>query len=160
MSRRATARPRLRVSISSDRPTRATSGLAAFLETAAPRGAAGTVEVAIITNARMRALNARFRGVSKPTDVLSFPDADVSSGRKSSVINCLGGIAIAIDVARRQASERRHTLTTEVRILALHGLLHLLGYDHERDQGEMRRIEERLRRRAGLIEGLITRSRS
>jgi len=118
------------------------------------------VEVAIITNARMRALNARFRGVSKPTDVLSFPDADVSSGRKSSVINYLGGIAIAIDVARRQAAERRHTLTTEVRILALHGLLHLLGYDHERDQGEMRRIEERLRRRAGLTEGLITRSRS
>ena len=210
MSRRATARPRLRVSISADRPTRATAALAAFLAAAAPKRAAGTVGVAIVSNARMRALNARFRGVPKSTDVLSFPDAGApyrgpeaprlrtkrqrpalreaavlpsSRGAKSPLavgvaglrprgtpkviardnpypINHLGDIAIAIDVARRQAIERGHTLTTEIRILALHGLLHLLGYDHERDRGEMRRVEERLRRRAGLIEGLITRSRS
>jgi len=84
----------------------------------------------------------------------------LSAGDNPYPINHLGDIAIAIDVARRQATERGHTLTTEIRILALHGLLHLLGYDHERDRGEMRRVEERLRRRAGLIEGLITRSRS
>jgi probable rRNA maturation factor len=127
----------------------------------------------------MRGLNAAFRGVDRPTDVLSFPNADHarqgqapglrprrpgrtlhSVAAKPIFENHLGDIAIAVGVARRQAAERRHTLTTELRILALHGLLHLLGYDHERDRGEMRRLEERLRRRAGLTEGLIARDRA
>jgi probable rRNA maturation factor len=71
----------------------------------------------------------------------------------------LGDVAIAAGVARRQAARHGHSLATELRILALHGLLHLLGYDHEQDQGRMRRFEERLRRRAGLPGGLIARAR-
>lgn len=166
--RAAAPRDRLRVTVTADRPTRATAGLAAFLAAAAPARARGTVAIALVGDRRMRGLNRSFRGVDRPTDVLSFPDADRraprqarhTQGRKSLQEIHLGDIAIAVGVARRQAAERRHTLTTELRILALHGLLHLLGYDHERDRGEMRRLEERLRRRAGLTEGLIARARA
>jgi probable rRNA maturation factor len=70
----------------------------------------------------------------------------------------LGDIAIASGRARRQAQDFGHSATTEMRVLALHGLLHLLGYDHDADQGEMGRLEERLRRRAGLPGGLIRRA--
>jgi probable rRNA maturation factor len=69
----------------------------------------------------------------------------------------LGDIVIARGIARRQARAARHSELTELKILALHGLLHLLGYDHERDGGRMRRVERRLRRRGGLHEGLIER---
>jgi probable rRNA maturation factor len=69
----------------------------------------------------------------------------------------LGDIVIARGVARRQAREVGHSEATELRVLALHGLLHLLGYDHERDSGAMARLERRLRRRGGLREGLIER---
>jgi probable rRNA maturation factor len=69
----------------------------------------------------------------------------------------LGDIAIAMGVAARQARAAGHLLDDELKVLALHGLLHLLGYDHERDQGAMRNLEERLRRRAGLPAGLIAR---
>jgi probable rRNA maturation factor len=160
---RSSPRRRLTVTVTADRPTRASSGLAAFLESAAPSRAAGSVAIALVGDARMRDLNRRFRGVDKATDVLSFPADEVpsprarSGARKLKSDRHLGDIAIAMGVARRQAAERRHGLGTELRILALHGLLHLLGYDHERDSGEMRRLEERLRRRAGLTEGLIAR---
>ena len=70
----------------------------------------------------------------------------------------LGDIVIARGVARRQAKAAGHAEATELRVLALHGLLHLLGYDHERDAGEMARVERRLRRKGGLREGLIERS--
>ena len=70
----------------------------------------------------------------------------------------MGEIVIARGVARRQAREARHSELTELRVLALHGLLHLLGYDHERDTGQMRRVEQRLRRKGGLREGLIERA--
>ncbi len=96
-------------------------------------------------------MNAHYRHVDAATDVLSFPAGPDGGGS-------LGDVAIAVGVARRQATEQGHSLTTELRILALHGLLHLLGYDHEEDDGRMRRLEERLRRRAGLPRGLIARA--
>ena len=111
-------------------------------------------------------LNKRFRGVDSATDVLSFPaEAEKGSGaffedrrRKRLPIPFLGDIIIAHEVARRQAREMGHSVASELRILALHGLLHLLGYDHEADDGKMARVEARLRRRAGLPAGLIARS--
>jgi probable rRNA maturation factor len=96
----------------------------------------------------MRRLNAKFRGADYATDVLSFP-SDIRGG--------LGDIAIARGVAARQARRLGHSESTELKTLALHGLLHLLGYDHESDRGEMRKVEDRLRQRAGLPVGLITR---
>jgi probable rRNA maturation factor len=107
------------------------------------------VTVAVTTDARVRALNRRFRGVTKPTDVLSFPAGEPGE---------LGDIVIARGVASRQARERGHSLATELKVLALHGLLHLLGYDHEQDAGRMARAEARLRRRGGLEAGLIERA--
>jgi len=98
----------------------------------------------------MRTLNRAFRGKDYATDVLSFPVDSESF---------LGDIAIAAGVAARQAEEAGHSVATELRILALHGLLHLLGYDHEHDRGEMERAEARLRKAAGLKEGLIERGR-
>jgi probable rRNA maturation factor len=80
--------------------------------------------------------------------VLSFP---------SDELDFLGDVVIASGVARRQAQAARHSFQTEIRILALHGLLHLLGYDHERDDGRMARLERRLRRAGGLRQGLIER---
>lgn len=150
---------RLDVTVTTARKTAATRGLATFLQRAAPARTAGTVTIALITDVRMRQLNRQFRGVDTATDVLSFPAADAPgpATRKAKQPKDLGDIAIAMGVARRQAAERGHALGTELRILALHGLLHLIGYDHEQDQGEMRRLEERLRRRAGLAEGLIAR---
>jgi len=79
-------------------------------------------------------------------------------GRTSTERRFLGDIVIARGVARRQARRAGHAERTEWRVLALHGLLHLLGYDHETDRGEMVRLERRLRRRAGLQSGLIERA--
>ena len=124
-------------------------GLASWLASIAPSRARGTVTVAIVSDARVRALNRQYRRKDKATDVLSFP-----SGERG----YLGDVVIAAGVAARQAREAGHTLATELRVLALHGLLHLLGYDHERDDGRMARLERRLRRRGGLEEGLIERA--
>jgi len=101
-----------------------------------------------VPDARVRGLNRRYRGKSTATDVLSFPAGEPGE---------LGDVVIALGVARRQAEAAGHSLATELRVLALHGLLHLLGYDHERDAGEMGRLERRLRRSGGLREGLIER---
>ncbi len=112
----------------------------------------------------MARLNRQFRGKPKATDVLSFPaesarpDAVPVAVAKLRHGKDLGDIAIARGVALRQARSEGHSLGTELRVLALHGILHLLGYDHDRDQGEMRALEERLRRRAGLPAGLIARA--
>lgn len=88
----------------------------------------------------VRRLNRDFRGHDRPTDVLSFPGEEGPDGRH------LGDVVISVPAARRQAAERGHPVEREVRLLVLHGLLHCLGYDHEADQGEMERLEIRLRR--------------
>jgi probable rRNA maturation factor len=124
-------------------------GLGRWLESIAPPRAKGTATVAIVPDARVRALNRQYRRTDRATDVLSFPAGEPGQ---------LGDVVIAYGVARRQAAEAGHPIATELRVLALHGLLHLLGYDHEADNGQMRRIEQRLRRRGGLREGLIERS--
>lgn len=98
----------------------------------------------------LRRLNREFRQQDYPTDVLSFPS--------ESPVGSLGDIAISVDRARAQAAEHGHDLPTEIRILLLHGLLHLLGHDHETDRGQMRRLETRWRRELQLPTGLIERS--
>lgn len=131
-------------------------GLAVWLASAAPARARGEVALALISDARMRALNRAYRGNDYATDVLSFPVADEQPGPTARP-RFLGDVVIATGVAARQARSAGHGVKTELRILALHGLLHLLGYDHEIDDGRMARTEARLRRKAGLQEGLIER---
>jgi probable rRNA maturation factor len=127
-------------------------GLAAWLASVAPPAARGTVTLVLTTDRRIRTLNRTWRRVDKATDVLSFPAGDdPGPGRH------LGDVVISRDTATRQARSEGHALGTELRVLALHGLLHLLGYDHERDSGRMARIERRLRRQGGLPAGLIER---
>lgn len=129
-------------------------GLAAWLRRVAPARARGVVSVALVSDRAIRRLNREFGGNDAVTDVLSFPAAGPAVGGP-----LLGDIAIAVGVARRQAKEARHAMAQEVRLLALHGLLHLLGYDHHHDGGRMARVEARLRRKGGLREGLIERAR-
>jgi probable rRNA maturation factor len=99
----------------------------------------------------LRALNVRFRGKAYPADVLSFPPESGSD---------LGEIAISLDRAWAQAEEMGHSVEEELRILMLHGILHLTGLDHEKDTGEMARAERAWRKRFGLPHGLIERSRT
>jgi len=136
--------------------TIADGGLGRWLRSIAPARARGELSIAIVTDAHMRTLNRTYRRVDKATDVLSFP-AELRTGTGTGTV--LGDIVIARGVAGRQAREHGHALQTELRILALHGLLHLIGYDHEdvKDGGRMRRAEERLRRKGGLSAGLIGR---
>jgi probable rRNA maturation factor len=158
---RASARKELVVSIVDERGRPVSvPGLAAWLRRVAPARARGIVSVALVSDRRVRALNRAYRGQDYATDVLSFCEPSAPSGQSSarSPEPFLGEIVIARGVARRQASEARHSEQTELRVLALHGLLHLLGYDHERDNGRMRRVERRLRRKGGLDEGLIERA--
>jgi probable rRNA maturation factor len=124
-------------------------GLGQWLTKIAPAKAKGDLSIAIVSDQRMRALNRQFRGKDKVTDVLSFP-----SGERG----FMGDIVIASGVATQQAKSAGHPAQTEVRVLALHGLLHLLGYDHEQDDGKMARIEAKLRKKARLKEGLIERA--
>ena len=126
----------------------AAKGLGPWLTRVAPRSARGTVAIAILPDARVKALNRKYRRKNKVTDVLSFPGTGPD----------LGDIAISRGIAQKQAKLLGHSLQTELRVLALHGLLHLLGYDHESDNGRMARVEARLRRKAGLPLGLIARS--
>jgi probable rRNA maturation factor len=168
-------------------------GLAAWLVRVAPKAAAGEVTVAIVPDARVRALNRTYRAKDKATDVLSFPSGlqtsdlrlqegpavrspqsevrspksgvrspksgvrSPKSGVRSPKSAFLGDIVIARGVARRQARDAGHSESIEWRVLALHGLLHLLGYDHEIDNGRMAKLEARLRRHGGLPAGLIER---
>jgi probable rRNA maturation factor len=107
-------------------------------------------------DAELRRLNREFRGKDEPTDVLSFPG--VRTGREA--CPTLGDLAISLARAQSQAREFGHTTEQEVRVLMLHGLLHLLGMDHEIDRGRMARAEKRWRARLGLPNGLIERVRS
>ncbi len=141
-------------------------GLAAWLQAVAPARARGSVSVAVVPDARVRRLNRDYRKKDQNTDVLSFPAVESGlsragrQGRRGAGLvspAVLGDIVISAGVAQRQAREAGHSLQTELRILALHGLLHLLGYDHEQDDGQMARLERRLRHRGGLREGLIER---
>jgi probable rRNA maturation factor len=146
--------PALRVGVvdAHGRPVRV-PGLGHWLARVAPRAARGSVTIALVSDARIRALNRQYRGKDYATDVLSFPAA--APPAHSSVH--LGDIVIARGVATRQARAQGHARAVELKILALHGLLHLLGYDHEADGGRMRRVEARLRRQGGLARGLIER---
>jgi probable rRNA maturation factor len=139
------------------RPVRIT-GLSSWLRRVAPAGARGQVSIALVSDRRIRALNRKYRRNDHATDVLSFRSEPEPLALSPEPF--LGEIVIARGVARRQARDARHSELTELRVLALHGLLHLLGYDHERDGGEMRRAERRLRRKGGLREGLIERTGS
>jgi probable rRNA maturation factor len=123
----------------------------------APARARGTLSIALVSDREIQTLNRRFRGFDHATDVLSFPVRPIPPAQPTEPF--LGEIAIARGIARRQASEAGHSEATEWRVLALHGLLHLLGYDHEHDDGRMQRVERKLRRKGGLREGLIDRSR-
>jgi probable rRNA maturation factor len=150
---------RLRVLVADGRGRSvAVPGLAAWLRRVAPARARGIVSVALVSDRRVRELNRAYRRKDYATDVLSFPTSPASP---ESLVpsRFLGDIVIARGVARRQARDARHSEQTELRVLALHGLLHLLGYDHERDAGRMARVERRLRLKGGLREGLIERSR-
>lgn len=114
----------------------------------------GAVSVLLTNDAAIRRLNKTFRGKNKATDVLSFPAAEQSRGEVA------GDLAISVDTSRRQAREHGHPLATEIKILMLHGLLHLAGYDHELDDGQMARREQTLRKKLALPLGLIERAGS
>lgn len=101
----------------------------------------GGVDVLVTGNSAMRALNLRFRGKNKPTDVLSFPAGQAASDHGRSFA---GEIAISADFAARNALRLGHSAAAEVKVLALHGILHLAGMDHERDNGAMARKEASL----------------
>jgi ssRNA-specific RNase YbeY (16S rRNA maturation enzyme) len=199
---------RLRVSVvdASGRPLRL-AALAGWLARTAPSRVRGAVTIALVSDRRVRTLNRQYRGVDRPTDVLSFPplarddrrrvlraarrnsrlEPDLTTGTARSKVGgspspkgrraagptirlepdptyagthslpFLGDVVIARGVAARQARAAGHSERTEWRVLALHGLLHLIGYDHDRDRGEMRRVEARLRHKGGLDAGLIER---
>jgi probable rRNA maturation factor len=156
-------------------------GLARWLARVAPASARGELAIALVSDARMRVLNRRHRHTDYATDVLSFvPDTEFASApaprgprarrvhlRQGSGARAphpaprhLGDLVIATGVARRQARESGHSYQTELRVLTLHGLLHLLGYDHENasDRARMQRVEEQLRRKGGLTAGVIRRA--
>lgn len=107
------------------------------------RNKSGHATIAFVSNRQIKELNRRFRGIDKATDVLSFPAGDETSGE----IANLGDIAISLERATIQAKENQLTLDEEIAQLILHGLLHLCGYDHETDKGEMNRLELKLRQR-------------
>jgi probable rRNA maturation factor len=109
----------------------------------------------ITTDAELRRFNREFRGKDTATDVLSFPAGPLPNDRGS-----VGSIAISLPRAKAQAREFGHLPAQEIQILMLHGVLHLLGMDHEADEGQMARAEKRWRTRLGLPNGLIERVQS
>lgn len=127
-------------------------GLTRFLRAAQnAAGLEGEIEVLLADDRVLRRLNREFRGKNKATDVLSFPAPFELAGISA------GDLAISLETAARQAAEHGHSLRDEVRILILHGVLHLAGMDHGTDSGEMAARESELRRRLRLPSGLIAR---
>lgn len=111
----------------------------------------GAVSVLLTSDAAIKRLNKTFRGKNKATDVLSFPAAEQARGEVA------GDLAISVETALRQGTGCGHSLATEIKVLILHGLLHLAGYDHETDDGQMARREQALRQKLALPLGLIER---
>ncbi len=116
----------------------------------------GEVNVQLTTDAAIRKLNHQFRGKNKATDVLSFPAAGPIPG--SGAEELAGDLAISVPTARKQAIAHNHSLSTEIKVLMLHGLLHLAGYDHETDEGQMARRERLLRARLKVPQDFFERS--
>jgi len=112
----------------------------------------GQVTVLLTTDAALRKLNRQFLGKNKATDVLSFPAKGIGAEKIA------GDLAISVPTARKQAFEHGHSLSIEIKVLILHGLLHLAGHDHESDAGQMARRECQLRAKLGLPQGLIERA--
>jgi probable rRNA maturation factor len=136
------------------------SGLTRFLRAAQQAvGLEGEVHVLLADDATLRRLNRTFRGKDKATDVLSFPagPTTVFFGEPEAP-PLAGDLAISLETAAQQAARFGHSLRDEVRVLLLHGVLHLAGFDHEADTGEMAAREAELRRRLGLPTGLIARA--
>lgn len=113
-------------------------------------GLDGQVDVLLTDDKTIKRLNRDFRGKNKATDVLSFPAGDFVEG-------LAGDLAVSLDTAARQARRFGLTLEEEVKTLLLHGILHLAGYDHEVDNGEMAEEEQRLRAKLRLPSSLIAR---
>ena len=124
-------------------------------------GLSGDIQVLITSNHRLRELNRRFRKKDAATDVLSFPASQSryrgQDARRRNQVQT-GDIAISAEIAMQQAKLRGHPVAHEIKVLILHGMLHLAGFDHETDHGTMARKEERLRHRLGLRDGLIRRA--
>jgi probable rRNA maturation factor len=118
-------------------------------------GLSGRVNILLTSSEAMRALNFRFREKNKTTDVLSFPSEASFNGKDKRAF--AGEIAISADIARENAAGLGHSAALEVKVLALHGILHLAGLDHERDNGEMARKEASLRRKLRLPSSLTER---
>jgi probable rRNA maturation factor len=128
------------------------ASLARFLTRARrAAGLTGDVSVLLAGDSRLKELNRGFRGKNKATDVLSFPAAENGAG-------VAGDLAISLETAARQAAAHGHSLDDELRVLLLHGVLHLAGWDHETDAGEMRALETELRTKLRLPGGLIERT--
>ena len=112
---------------------------------------AGDVELVFVNNDEMRKINREHRGINKATDVLSFPYEQVSGG-------LMGSVVISTDTASRVASELGHSIECEIALLFLHGVLHILGYDHEIDNGQMREKEKEVIEHFSLPDSLIIRN--
>ena len=112
---------------------------------------AGDVELVFVNDDEMRKINREQRGIDKATDVLSFPYEQVSGG-------LMGSVVISTDTASRVASELGHSIEREIALLFLHGVLHILGYDHEIDSGQMREKEKEVIEHFSLPDSLIIRN--
>ena len=132
-------------------PPEERAALRAFAAELVEKVLEGRSFVCLLSNdAQLRQLNKEFLGHDYATDVLSFPGGGTED---------LGELAISIERAAVQATEQGHTLLEELKILMLHGALHLAGMDHEKDRGQMKKLETRWRKDFGLASGLIERSR-